>query len=299
MSRAALAFLAAALAAAPAPASEEAPALSIEAVPPRGRPGGLVVLTVRSPRPLASLGVAGAGEAIRLEPDERRRIFRGLVGIDLGRAPGKLALTLTGVEAGGGEKFSTPWALTVEPAKFPVESLKVDPAQVEPPKEALPRIEAERERVAAVWKSPDRERRWSHAFRLPVEGAAGGNFGARRIYNGKERSRHNGVDFRAPTGTPVAAPAPGRVALAEELYFSGGTVIVDHGAGLFTSYFHLSRIDVATGDVVETGKTLGAAGATGRVTGPHLHWSARLEGARIDPLFLRRLPDWPLVSGSP
>jgi murein DD-endopeptidase MepM/ murein hydrolase activator NlpD len=147
--------------------------------------------------------------------------------------------------------------------------------------------------VAAVWKAPDELRRWTTAFELPVAGVSGGNFGVRRIYNGKERSRHNGVDFRAPTGTPVTAPAPGRVALAEELYFSGGTVILDHGAGLFTSYFHLSRIDVAKGDVVETGKALGAAGATGRVTGPHLHWSARFGAARINPLDLRRLPEWP------
>ena len=91
----------------------------------------------------------------------------------------------------------------------------------------------------------------------------------------------------------MRAPAPGRVVLAEELYFSGGTVILDHGAGLFTSYFHLSRIDVRPGDRVETGAALGAVGATGRVTGPHLHWSARLGSARINPLALERLPPWP------
>ena len=156
--------------------------------------------------------------------------------------------------------------------------------------------EPEKARVARVWKTGDRERRWTGPFGLPLEKtAARDNFGARRILNGQKRAPHNGVDFSAPVGTPVEAPAPGRVALAEDLYFSGGTVILDHGGGLFTSYFHLSKIDVAEGDVVEPGRRLGAVGATGRVTGPHLHWSARLAGARINPLSLRRLPEWPLA----
>lgn len=270
-----------------------APALSVRASPEAGKPGALLFLTIRSSRPLASLRLTGAGGIARLEPDAARRVFRGLLGIDLDRAPGRLTLTFDGKERDGGA-FSTPWTVRVAPAKFPVERLRVDPAQVEPPADALPRIEAERERVAAVWKAPDEPRRWTSAFELPVAGVSGGNFGVRRIYNGKERSRHNGVDYPAASGTPVTAPAPGRVALAEELYFSGGTVILDHGDGLFTSYFHLSRIDVAAGDLVETGARLGAVGATGRVTGPHLHWSARLEGARIDPRFLRNLAAWPL-----
>jgi murein DD-endopeptidase MepM/ murein hydrolase activator NlpD len=95
----------------------------------------------------------------------------------------------------------------------------------------------------------------------------------------------------------VRAPGPARVALADELYFSGGTVILDHGAGLFTMYFHLSRIDVKPGDVVPPGRQIGAVGATGRATGPHLHWGARLDRARINPLGLLELPAWPLEQG--
>jgi murein DD-endopeptidase MepM/ murein hydrolase activator NlpD len=114
------------------------------------------------------------------------------------------------------------------------------------------------------------------------------------VFNGKPRSSHEGADLAAPAGAPVAAPGPGRVALAEELYFSGGTVILDHGAGLFTMYFHLSRIDVKAGEDVDSGGRIGAVGATGRATGPHLHWGARLNRARINPLGLLKLPAWPL-----
>jgi murein DD-endopeptidase MepM/ murein hydrolase activator NlpD len=102
------------------------------------------------------------------------------------------------------------------------------------------------------------------------------------------------VDLAAASGAPVAAPAGAVVALADELYFSGGTVILDHGGGLFTTYFHLSRLDVKTGDRVGAGDALGAVGATGRATGPHLHWGARLNRARVNPLDLLTLPRWPV-----
>ncbi len=128
---------------------------------------------------------------------------------------------------------------------------------------------------------------------MPVEAPVRENFGAKRVFNGKPRSRHNGVDLAASTGAPVTAPAPAVVVLAEDLYYSGGTVILDHGGGLFTTYFHLSRIDVKLGDRVAAGEKLGAVGATGRATGPHLHWGARVNGARVDPLDLLQLPAWP------
>ena len=249
-------------------------------------------MTIRGPRRLATLRVSGPSAVTSLESDPSGTIFRGLLGIDLGREPGPLAITLEGTDEDGREVSGTK-TLRIRARKFRVERLRVDPALVVPPPDVLPRVEAERQRVSAIWKAPDAPRRWTGSFRAPVAASPSGNFGARRIYNGEERSRHTGVDFPAPSGTPVIAPAPGRVALADELYFSGGTVILDHGGGLFTSYFHLSKIDVARGDTVRTGQRLGAVGATGRVTGPHLHWSARVGDARIDPLDLERLPTWP------
>jgi murein DD-endopeptidase MepM/ murein hydrolase activator NlpD len=124
--------------------------------------------------------------------------------------------------------------------------------------------------------------------------ASNGNFGARRVYNGKTKSFHAGLDLGAKEGTAVAAAGDGRVVLAGDLYFSGGTVLLDHGAGLFTQYFHLSRIDVKEGDAVAKGARLGAAGHTGRATGPHLHWGAKLHAARVNPEDLLALPAWPL-----
>jgi murein DD-endopeptidase MepM/ murein hydrolase activator NlpD len=273
-------------------ASSAPPKLTVRATPPKGRPGAIIALSIRSDRRLRALDLSGVGSAARLEPDGSGRAYRGLLGIDLDRKPGAMAFSLTGTDEDG-RAFSILWSLRVESGRFPVERLKVDPAMVEPPADALPRIEAEHKRTADVWAHPDERRRWTAPFAAPVDAVPQANFGVRRVYNGQEKSRHGGVDYRAASGTAVEAPAAGRVALAAELYFSGGTVILDHGAGLFTSYFHLSRIDVAEGELVEEGKILGAVGATGRVTGPHLHWSARFGAARINPLDLRRLPEWP------
>jgi murein DD-endopeptidase MepM/ murein hydrolase activator NlpD len=153
--------------------------------------------------------------------------------------------------------------------------------------------------VNAAYRSAEPARRWT-SFAKPVA-YPGGNFGSRRVYNGKTTGFHAGLDMAAPKGTPVAAAADGRVALAGDLYFSGGTVLLDHGGGLFTQYMHLSRIDVKDGDVVARGTILGLVGATGRVTGPHLHWGARLNGARVNPEALVALPARaaPAVSSAP
>ncbi len=265
------------------------PLPSVETSPARPQQGGVAVLVVRSERPLESLSVAGKG--VFLEGEADGRVFRGLAGVDFEAKTGKWTILLEAVEPDG-RTFSFAHELRIEPRRFAVEPLRVDPRYVEPPPGEAARIAAERERVARVWETGETRRLWAGPFRSPVGVPAGKNFGARRVFNGQARSRHNGVDFAAPEGSPVSAPAPGRVALAENQYFSGGTVILDHGGGLFTTYFHLSRLDVALGDLVEAGQRLGAVGATGRATGPHLHWGARLRGARIDPLSLRGLPKW-------
>jgi murein DD-endopeptidase MepM/ murein hydrolase activator NlpD len=119
-----------------------------------------------------------------------------------------------------------------------------------------------------------------------VPQAANSAFGTRSVFNGQPRSPHGGADFLSPAGTPVHAPAGGRVLLARDLYYTGNSVVIDHGAGLVSLFAHLSRIDVSDGAAVQTGQVIGLVGATGRVTGPHLHWSVRAGGARVDPLSL-------------
>src|SRR6267143_854194 len=153
--------------------------------------------------------------------------------------------------------------------------------------EELSRAEAERQRLRAIFATITPERLWDGSFHYPLTGVTtGGNFGKRRVLNGQAGSPHGGVDFPAPSGTPVYAAQRGRVVLAEPLYFSGNTVVLDHGLGLYTFYCHFESISVQAGDLVDTGALLGKVGATGRVTGPHLHWAATVNRARTNPLQL-------------
>jgi murein DD-endopeptidase MepM/ murein hydrolase activator NlpD len=269
-----------------------APVLRIEASSASPRQGGVVALTVLSSVPLSRATLSDGKHEAAMEADEAATTLRALWGIDFESAVGARRVH---VEAVGrcGDAHSSSWDLKVVAGKFPSQQLKVDPAYVEVPPAELERIAADKEKVARVWATGGAVRRWDGPFRLPVEAPVRENFGARRLFNGKPRSRHEGVDLAAPAGAPVTAPAPGVVALAEELYFSGGTVILDHGASLFTSYFHLSRIDVKVGDLLEPGTSLGAVGATGRATGPHLHWGARVNRSRVNALDLLHLPHWP------
>jgi murein DD-endopeptidase MepM/ murein hydrolase activator NlpD len=281
------------LAAGTAPGDCRTPALTVEISSASPKQGGLVAVTVKSDVPLASAAASSGGRESAMERDEKGRLFLGLVGVDFESAVGKRELDVA-VEGLCGDRHAVHRALEVVAGKFPVQKLKVAPAYVEPPASELDRIREEKEKVGRVWGSGDPRRMWDGPFTLPVDAPARDNFGSRRVFNGKPRSSHEGADLAAPAGAPVTAPGPGRVALADELYFSGGTVILDHGAGLFTMYFHLSRIDVKAGDAVAAGKQIGAVGATGRATGPHLHWGARLNRARINPLGLLQLPAWAL-----
>lgn len=271
--------------------------LRIEASPARPKQGDVVFVTVRASGPLSSATLSEGDRSIGLERDEDGRTFRGLLGIDFESAVGPRTLAVEARDAAG-EVSQTSRTLRVQSGKFPTQKLRVAPAYVEPPAEELPRIASDREAVSRVWAAPDTDRLFGGPFRMPVASDAHGSFGVRRVFNGKPRSSHDGVDLPAPEGAPVLAAAPATVALADELYFSGGTVILDHGRGLFTTYFHLSAIDVKAGEPVAKGQRVGAVGATGRATGPHLHWGARLHRARVNPLDLLKLPAWPGAASS-
>jgi len=137
--------------------------------------------------------------------------------------------------------------------------------------------------MKAVYDTVTPERLWDGKFQYPLKGVTtGGNFGRRRILNGQPRSPHAGVDFPAPSGTPVFASQSGKVMIAEDLYYSGNTVVIDHGYGIFTMYCHLSQIGVAAGQMAKVGEEIGKVGATGRVTGPHLHWGLTIDHARVN-----------------
>jgi len=158
------------------------------------------------------------------------------------------------------------------------------PGMVTPPPETLERIGRERERVRAARRHDTPEPLFAAGFIWPATGRISGVFGSRRILNGEPRAPHLGVDVARPTGTPVSAAAPGIVRLAEaDLYFQGGTIILDHGHAVSSSYLHLSRLDVRPGQRVAQGEVIGAIGATGRVTGPHLHFEIGWMGIPVDP----------------
>ena len=162
----------------------------------------------------------------------------------------------------------------------------VPPETVDPPKDVAERIAREAAAVAAARTRDDARHGFAQAFGWPVRGRISGRFGSGRGYNGRPGAGHSGMDIAAPEGTPVLAPASGVVTLADDLYITGGTVLLDHGHGVSSNFLHLSRIDVAVGDTVAQGETIGLVGATGRATGPHLHWGMNWFDVRVDPLLV-------------
>jgi hypothetical protein len=247
------------------------------------RPGELVVLTIATPVPRPSLSVRAFDADLAAYPVDAGT-WRVLVGIDLGTPPGKYSVEIDDGSGSAGARATH--VLVVQPRKFPTRTVTVAEAFVNPPAEVTARIQQEAQELARLWQSSARTRLWDGAFVRPVADPANSAFGARSIFNGQPRSPHGGADFLSAAGTPVKAPNAGRVALARDLYFTGNTVVIDHGLGLFSLFAHLSAIDVAAGAAVATGDVVGRVGATGRVSGPHLHWTVRAGPARVDPLSL-------------
>ena len=246
------------------------------------QPGELVVLTVDAPGDADGVHVHAFGHEIEPFVVGGGR-WRALVGIDLDVKAGPHVVT---VEAGHARATRT---LHVLPKSFPTRRLTVDPDFVTPPPSATERIERDQQRLAKAWQSSVATRLWTEPFARPVADVANSAFGTRSIFNGLPRNAHSGADFLSPAGTPVRAPNAGRILIAEDLYFSGNTIVIDHGLGLFSLLAHLSLIDAREGDRVAVGQVVGKVGATGRVTGAHLHWAVRLNGARVDPLSLLAL----------
>jgi len=240
-----------------------------------GGPGGSKAGSAAS-----SAGTAhSAGMAVKKMPP-----WRAFVAVDLEKAPGDYALNVS-VAPASGEAVACQATIHVEAGKFATESLHVDNQFVEPDAEQAARAKSEGERLHKIYETVTPEKLWQGRFRIPLDGVkTGGNFGKRRVLNGQVRSPHSGVDLPSPTGTPVHATQAGRVVLAEELFFAGNSVVLDHGLGIYTLYGHLSEIGVKVGDAVTAGEVIGKVGATGRVTGPHLHWGLEVGGARVNAL---------------
>ena len=251
--------------------------------------------------------VAGSPELIRVDAPagttfdgdwmgKKLEFFRGragkswyaLAGVDVETPAGALTLTLAEHDATG-TAVDLSRDVEIHAAHYATGKLTVPPEFVEPPPEELTRIKAEVELKAKVFAASAAVPLWSGDFRPPVTAPATSSFGMRRTYNGTLASVHKGMDFRAATGTPVRAGNSGVVVLARPLYYEGNCVVIDHGLGLFTVSMHLSRIDVKEGQQVGKGERVGLSGATGRVTGPHLHWAVRWQDAYLDPAKLLKM----------
>jgi hypothetical protein len=257
---------------------------------PESTQGSLLLAEVRSTTSLAQVkGEWDLREVTFWQEAPHASVWRALVGVDLEKAAGDYALKITAQRADGTPVDCT-MNVAVKEGHFPTENLHVEKQFVEPDPEQIKRAEEEGQRLHKIFDSLTPERLWRGRFRVPLDGVTtGGNFGRRRVLNGEPRSPHTGVDFPAPTGTLVHAAQRGRVVLADSLFFSGNTVIVDHGLGVYTFYGHLSAFSVKLGDVVDSGAVLGKVGATGRVTGPHLHWGLTVNKARVNALQIVRL----------
>jgi len=207
-----------------------------------------------------------------------------LLGVDLEEKPGLVEILLKG--RGESAEREAPVTLRVREKTFPREHVTVSPTFDRLDQATLKRIEEEQARIARIWGASTPRRLWQGRFLPPVPGGITSPFGLRRIINGSPRSPHGGVDLKASLGTEVVAPNHGKVVLREDFFFSGKSLVLDHGGGFYTMYFHLADFRVEEGSEVRQGDLLGWAGMTGRATGPHLHWGARLNGARVDPLEL-------------
>jgi murein DD-endopeptidase MepM/ murein hydrolase activator NlpD len=245
------------------------------------QPGELIVATLTADHDVIDVEVSALGQTVPAHRLADGR-WQALLGIDLDREPGPFDLSATGTR--NATRISSVRALIVAPKQFATRTLNVNPDFVNPPAKVRARIETESKLLAAVYAASPRDRVWSAPFVRPVPHRANSRFGLRSVFNGEPRGWHAGTDFLSPAGTPVRAPNAGRVVVARSLYFSGNTVIIDHGASVFSQLAHLSRIDVREGATIEPGHVVGLVGATGRVTGAHLHWGFRVNGTRVDAL---------------
>lgn len=246
--------------------------------------GGLVLVEVHSALPFAELKAEWFGQTLRFwRESNSENAHRALLGVDLEQPAGVFPLTID-AELESGERLGCSVLVSVQEGRFAVERLRVARRFVELSPRDLERAQREGQRLRGLFAKVNPERVWQGEFRLPLDRVEGaGNFGHRRVLNDQPRSPHSGEDFPAPAGTPVRAAQRGRVVLAEELFFAGNSVVLDHGLGLYTFYGHLELIAVEQGAMVEAGAFLGRLGATGRATGAHLHWGVRLNQARVNP----------------
>jgi hypothetical protein len=271
----------------PRSATAETAAITIAVEPEEILLGGIAMARIRTAKEVQVLRVQFRGREIPFHRNPSTQDYYALVGAGLDCRPGTHLMT---VEWHGSHGSNiTVHGIDVLNRRFPTEHLSVSPKMVEFPPEILNRVLDDQRTIREVCEEISGQVYWESSFFRPVESPVLSSFGRRRVFNGKPRSPHSGVDLRAPEGTVVMASNAGRVALVRDCYLSGRTVVLDHGAGLHTLYAHLSSVEVKEGQAVERKQVIGLSGSSGRATGPHLHWGVSLLGERLDPVELLRV----------
>ncbi len=253
----------------------QSPAQSFRYEPAQPFPGSPVLFR------LAEGPVAGTwmDRPLLFERDEESKLWVALAAVSLDAKPGPHDLSL-----GNGNQH----AVRVAAHAYRTSRLTVPPKFVSPPKAVLQRIAEEREIKKKAFAARTK-RVWAGPFAPPTDTPPTSGFGTRRTYNGKTQSIHQGLDFRAVAGTPIQASNNGRVLIAQDMYYEGGFVVLDHGDGIFTLYMHLSAFGVKEGEAVKKGRTIAESGSSGRVTGPHLHFGVQWQGLYMEPATLLAL----------
>lgn len=249
------------------------------------QPGEVVKVSLPALPRIKLVSLRFLDKKIKMVKRDAQGIWLAFVGLDLSLTPGTYPLQASILYSDGSQR-TLKQSLVIGAKEFPQKKLWVDEKFVTPPAEALERIRREAELISSVFAIYSTDWLGKGNFAIPAEGKVNPNFGERRIFNNKPRSPHSGIDISSPWGAPVKASNSGKVVLANDLYYAGKTVILDHGLGVFSFYCHFSKIKVKRGSLVAKGDIIGDIGATGRVTGPHLHWSVRVSGSRIDPFSL-------------
>jgi murein DD-endopeptidase MepM/ murein hydrolase activator NlpD len=256
--------------------------------PLRLESGSPVLFRIELNQPADSLQGTWLGHPLVFTRAHQGNTWYALAGIDVEQAPGTYPLQLTATEANGAELHASQ-QVDVLPGSYKTTTLHVEEKYVAPDAATLERIAADKAVKDAAFAHQVSQPLWNGSFRSPVPFAPTDSFGTRRMFNGKLASIHRGTDFHAPSGTPVVAANDGVVIIAQGMFYEGNLVVIDHGQQFSTLYMHLSKIEVKVGDRVHKGQRLGLSGATGRVTGPHLHLGVRWQGMYVDGVQLFKL----------
>lgn len=267
---------------------QDEPNVSIQLSSRALKPGEIVKILILSNQPADRVRLSYLNRGFPAADRGEGKQFLAFIGLDMDIKPGIYPLIVTLLYKNG-YQHQIKKEIVVESVEFAVKKLWVNEKFVTPPPEVHERIKRESELIQTVYEMFTVQWRGDGDFMLPAEGEITPNFGERRIFNNQPRSAHSGVDISSPFGDPVKASNSGKVVVANDLYYAGKTVIIDHGLGVFSLYCHFSEIAVELGDEVSKGDVIGKIGATGRVTGPHLHWGIRVLESRVDPLSLLAL----------